>query len=71
MATNPFEDEDGVYLVLANTEGQYSLWPSFVDVPGGWTVLLDAASRQECLDYVDEHWTDMRPSSLRRAKGDE
>ena len=32
-ATNPFEDPDGVYLVLINEEGQYSLWPAFVDVP--------------------------------------
>jgi len=71
VATNPFEDENGVYLVLANAEGQYSLWPSFAGVPGGWTVLLDAASRQECLDYVNEHWTDMRPLSLRRGTGDE
>lgn len=26
MATNPFEDSQGRYVVLANEEGQYSLW---------------------------------------------
>jgi MbtH protein len=62
--TNPFEDEDGVYHVLVNDEGQHSLWPSFVDVPAGWTSVLGPDSRQACLDYVDEHWTDMRPKSL-------
>jgi len=71
MATNPFEDENGAYLVLINGEGQHSLWPSFAAVPDGWAVILDETSRQECLDYVDEHWTDMRPSSLQRAMRDE
>ncbi|MGW7543090.1 MbtH family protein [Streptomyces sp. NPDC054770] len=71
MAANPFEEENGVYLVLVNEEGQYSLWPSFADVPDGWTVIVDGASRQECLDYVNEHWTDMRPLSRLRAMGDQ
>lgn len=62
--TNPFEDPDGTYLALVNEEGQHSLWPAFVDVPAGWTVAHPAATRQACLDYIDEHWTDMRPKSL-------
>lgn len=33
--TNPFEDENGTFLVLVNDEGQYSLWPAFLDVPAG------------------------------------
>ncbi len=36
---NPFENADGTYLVLINEEGQYSLWPGFIDVPSGWTVV--------------------------------
>lgn len=62
--TNPFENPDGTYLVLVNDEGQHSLWPSFVEVPAGWQVALAESSRQACLDYVNEHWTDMRPKSL-------
>jgi MbtH protein len=62
--TNPFEDPEGAYLVLVNDEGQHSLWPAFVEVPAGWTVAHDRDSRQACLDYVEEHWTDMRPRSL-------
>lgn len=65
--TNPFEDPDGRYYVLVNDEGQHSLWPTFVDVPAGWTIVHGEAGRTECLDYVDEHWTDMRPLSLVRA----
>jgi MbtH protein len=70
MATNPFEDDNATYLVLVNDEGQYSLWPSFADVPAGWTVAKSEDSRQACLDYVNEHWTDMRPKSLIRAMGE-
>lgn len=59
-----FDDEDGVFVVLVNAENQHSLWPLALDVPSGWTVVYGQDSRQNCLDYVDEHWTDMRPASL-------
>ncbi|MFH9072079.1 MbtH family protein [Streptomyces alboflavus] len=62
--SNPFDDEDGTYLVLVNDEGQHSLWPSFAEVPGGWTVAHTEDSRQACLEYVERNWTDLRPKSL-------
>jgi MbtH protein len=62
--TNPFENENTTYLVLINDEAQYSLWPSFIEVPRGWRVVHPASNRQACLDYVNQHWTDMRPKSL-------
>ena len=62
--TNPFEDPEGSYFVLVNDEGQHSLWPNYVDVPQGWRVVHGEASRESCLDYVNENWTDMRPASL-------
>jgi MbtH protein len=62
--TNPFEDADALYLVLVNDEGQHSLWPEAIEVPSGWTTVFGAAVRQECLDYVGQNWTDMRPKSL-------
>lgn len=61
---NPFEDPDADYLVLVNDENQHSLWPTFVDVPAGWTTVFGKAPRQECLDYIEQNWTDMRPKSL-------
>ncbi|SBV04579.1 MbtH protein [Streptomyces sp. Ncost-T6T-1] len=64
---NPFEDENGVYLVLVNEEGQHSLWPSFIDAPAGWTIVKSEDSRQACLDFINENWTDMRPKSLAEA----
>jgi MbtH protein len=62
--TNPFEDENGIYHVLINDEGQHSLWPSFVEVPKGWTIIHKSDSRAACLAFIDQHWTDMRPNSL-------
>jgi len=62
--TNPFEDENGVFHVLINDEGQHSLWPSFVEVPKGWTIVHKADTRAACLEFINQNWTDMRPNSL-------
>ncbi|MEV0777126.1 MbtH family protein [Streptomyces sp. NPDC050433] len=64
MSTNPFDDPEGRFLVLVNDEGQHSLWPSFAEVPGGWTIVLEENTRQACLDHIEANWTDLRPRSL-------
>jgi MbtH protein len=63
--TNPFDDTDGRFHVLVNDEGQHSLWPSFAAVPAGWTIAFGEDTREACVSYVEEHWTDLRPRSLR------
>ncbi|WP_329538749.1 MbtH family protein [Streptomyces sp. NBC_01220] len=65
--SNPFDDESGRFVTLVNGEGQYSLWPAHIDIPGGWSVGGPEGSRQECLDAIEAAWTDMRPASLVRA----
>jgi MbtH protein len=67
--SNPFEDNDGVYLVLVNEEGQHSLWPERIEVPAGWTVAHGPDGREACLEYVTANWTDMRPRSLAALMG--
>jgi uncharacterized protein YbdZ (MbtH family) len=67
LSTNPFDDEEGRFYVVVNDEEQHSLWPVFADVPEGWRVVFGEAGRAECLEYVEQNWTDMRPASLRRA----
>ncbi|MEU0518087.1 MbtH family protein [Streptosporangium sp. NPDC006007] len=62
--SNPFDNPEGVYSVLVNGEGQHSLWPDFAEVPAGWTVVHGPGGRQECLEYIEANWTDMRPKSL-------
>lgn len=69
MSTNPFDDPAGEFLVLVNDEGQHSLWPSFAEIPAGWTSVFGAAAKDDCLAYVEQHWTDLRPASLIRATG--
>lgn len=64
MSTNPFDDPEGRFLVLVNDEGQHSLWPSFAEVPGGWTTAFEENTREACLAYVEANWTDLRPRSL-------
>jgi MbtH protein len=62
--TNPFDDESGTFLVLINDEGQHSLWPDFIEVPSGWSVVFGPERKKVCLEYVEQNWTDMRPKSL-------
>jgi MbtH protein len=61
---NPFDNPDGRFFVLVNEENQHSLWPAFIEVPPGWRMVHGEESRQSCLDYIEEHWTDLRPASL-------
>lgn len=64
--TNPFEDEKLEYCVLVNEEGQHSLWPIFREVPAGWRPVGPRGPRNECLDWIEKNWTDLRPLSLVR-----
>lgn len=57
--------EPASHLVVMNAEDQYSVWPGDRDIPDGWRAEGFTGSRQECLDYIDTAWTDMRPRSLR------
>jgi MbtH protein len=54
------------YAVVVNDEEQYSIWPSGRDLPPGWRSDGFTVTEDECLAYIDETWTDMRPASLRR-----
>jgi MbtH protein len=62
-------NEDGreSFRVVVNDEEQYSIWPDDKEIPEGWRDAGKAGEKQECLDYINEVWTDPRPLSLRRA----
>jgi len=60
------ESEDATtYRVVVNQEEQYSIWPADRANPLGWTDAGKQGTKAECLAYIDEVWTDMRPRSLR------
>ena len=65
------EPEDTtVYRVVKNHEEQYSIWPEAKELPLGWQEAGKQGSKAECLAYIKEVWTDMRPLSLRREMGE-
>lgn len=55
------------HVVVINHEEQYSIWPEYKEIPLGWTAAGMSGSKDECLEYIREKWTDMRPLSLRKA----
>lgn len=62
------EQDNTVYRVVMNHEEQYSIWPADRPSPLGWTSAGKTGRKDECLAYIKEVWTDMRPLSLRKKK---
>jgi MbtH protein len=61
------ESEDTtLYRVVVNHEEQYSIWPVDREIPLGWRDVGKSGLKAECLAYIKEVWTDMRPLSLRK-----
>jgi MbtH protein len=64
---NRDEQEDTtIYKVVINHEEQYSIWPADRENALGWNDVGKSGTKQECLDYIKDVWTDMRPLSLRK-----
>jgi MbtH protein len=59
--------EAEIYEVVLNDEEQYSIWRSGREIPKGWRAVGKSGIKEECLAYIEKHWTDMRPLSLRKA----
>jgi MbtH protein len=59
-------DENSQYKVVVNHEEQYSIWPVERNNPLGWRDAGKSGSKAECLAYIEEVWTDMRPLNLRQ-----
>lgn len=60
------KEDTTIYKVVVNHEEQYSIWPSERENPLGWQDVGKSGLKQECLDYIKDVWTDMRPLSLRK-----
>jgi MbtH protein len=60
------DDDDVIYTVVVNHEEQYSIWPSYKPLPPGWNAAGKTGPKKDCLAYIAEVWTDMRPLSLRK-----
>jgi MbtH protein len=60
------QEDTTIYKVVVNHEEQYSIWPADRENALGWQDAGKTGPKQECLDYIKEVWTDMRPLSLRK-----
>jgi MbtH protein len=60
------EQDDRIYKVVVNHEEQYSIWLADREPPAGWREVGKESRKQDCLTYINEVWTDMRPRSLRQ-----
>ncbi len=60
------EEDKTIYKVVLNHEEQYSIWPADRENALGWRDAGKSGTKSECLDYIKEVWTDMRPLSLRK-----
>ncbi len=63
---NPDADDNRSFKVVINLEEQYSIWFADREIPAGWRAVGKEGTKQECLAYIEEVWTDMRPLSLRK-----
>lgn len=61
-----FDRDDVIFQVVINHEEQYSLWPDYKAIPAGWRAVGVSGVKKDCLAYIEQHWTDMRPLSLRQ-----
>jgi len=59
-------EDTTIYKVVVNHEEQYSIWPQDREPPLGWHDVGKSGTKAECLAYIEEVWTDMRPLSLRK-----
>ena len=59
------QDDSTTYKVVVNHEQQYSIYPADRANPLGWHDAGKSGLKSECLAYIKEVWTDMRPLSLR------
>ena len=62
--------DNKTYKVVVNHEEQYSIWLDNLEIPLGWQDTGKSDRKQECLDYIEQMWTDMRPLSLRQEMAD-
>jgi MbtH protein len=60
-------EAQSTFVVVVNDEEQYSIWLAGQDLPAGWKDAGRKGTKQECLDYIESVWVDMRPLSLRRS----
>lgn len=60
--SNPFDNPEGQFYILQNSQQQYSLWPQQCALPQGWIVVCPPASPEQCTDWLAQHWQTLTPA---------
>lgn len=68
---NAETEDTTIYNVVINHEEQYSIWPADREPPLGWQHVGKTGTKDECLTYIGDVWTDIRPLSLRKRMASE
>ena len=66
---DPDREDETIYKVVVNRDEQYSIWPAHRENATGWYDVGKTGTKAECLDYIKQVWTDMRPLSPERKPG--
>jgi len=61
-------EDDFDHMVVVNADGDHALWPAMRPVPKGWTQVGPTGPKEDCLAYIEAHWTDMTPKGARGAQ---
>ena len=59
---NPYKE----YKVVISLEKQYSMWPTCKKIPFGWKETGKIGNQQECLVFINEIWTDLKPNIFKK-----
>ena len=63
-------EDNTIYKVVVNHEEQFSIWPADSENLLAWKDPAKVGTKTECLAYIKEVWTDMRPLSLKKKMED-
>lgn len=61
-------DRSSSKYIVINHEEQYTVWRSGIKLPSGWREIGRTGTKEDCLNYIEEVWTDMKPSGLQRIR---
>jgi MbtH protein len=66
MAVRDEDDPEAgwIFNVVVNDKGQYSILPERNEPPLGWRKVGKSGLQAECLEYIDQVWTDLRPKTV-------
>lgn len=62
--SNPFDDPQGVFYILRNAQGQFSLWPQQCALSAGWDIVCQPQSQESCQQWLEAHWRTLTPANF-------